>query len=196
MVEKNGLGFIGKQVFENLSALSSKDPQNPIMETAEKMHQKINMDLVTGCYNRNFWEEFTTIKKKENTSIIMCDVDGLKKINDEKGHLVGDNLIKSVASYLKKEFNQENNIVIRYGGDEFIIICTNIKDKDSFLTETIEKFNSEKLKGFNVSFGIAHFDSSETSLKDTFNRADDLMYRNKKEGYIQSVADAYLPVSV
>ena len=204
MSEKHGLGPFASQI--NLQP----DPNVPdgktgipVIDAAEDIYKKLFIDSATGCYNRNFFDDFIENKfnprRGDEASIIMCDVNGLKEINDknEGGHSLGDALLKRTAIFLKENFIRKGDLVVRYGGDEFIVICSHVGDKDKFTKEVNQRFNinNQKKKNINFAFGIAHFDSqididglaipgkqNEDKMKQTtFNRADRLMYSKKAE---------------
>lgn len=78
-------------------------------------------DLPTLAYNRNWWEHIGISKYSQKACYItMIDVNGLKLINDTKGHVEGDKIIKMVAASLHKIFKGQD--LVRYGGDEFVLI--------------------------------------------------------------------------
>lgn len=90
-------------------------------------YSKSIIDAITGLYNRNYLEEIReTIcySKFKNISLILIDIDNLKNINDNYGHLEGDKAIEIVGNSIKNNIRTED-IGIRYGGDEFIIILFN-----------------------------------------------------------------------
>jgi diguanylate cyclase len=90
---------------------------------------KVMVDSVTGLNNRNYWELinngsiFYPYNSKEFTLIII-DIDNLKEINDNLGHLAGDEAIKIVGESIKRNIRKED-LGVRYGGDEFIILLFN-----------------------------------------------------------------------
>ncbi len=145
-------------------------------------------DSLTGLYNRAFFDlEFNRLQFSLAlpVSIMVIDVDGLKKINDSKGHEAGDKLIISVAKVLKEAFRGDD-IVARIGGDEFAAILPETdEDGAQHLLERInkcrERYNMANLRNpVSFSVGVA------TSLKGTdaqavFKRADERMYADKAE---------------
>jgi len=147
------------------------------------------MDSLTGCYNRNAWEDFQKhfdIGRGNKTTIIMIDLNGLKKINDQEGHLAGDKYIKNTVSYLQEVFSRAGDQVYRIGGDELAVTCDFIvpEKRDEFNSYLFSHFNYDLLekKGLDFAFGVAHTDAKQdVSIKDTIKRADTAMYQNKKE---------------
>ena len=134
---------------------------------------------MTGLYNRKILKH-----TKNYGSIILCDIDYFKKINDGYGHVVGDRVLVEISRILKNNVDK-NQIVCRWGGEEFIIL---LKNKDQY--EAYELANNIKNKlselqnifGFNVtmSFGISLI--KEDDMVDSIIKADIAMYQSKKEG--------------
>lgn len=108
----------------------------------EKLRYLSEIDILTGLYNRNCFEE--KIKELNHASfhplgIIMGDVNGLKLLNDTLGHLEGDKLLKSISKVLKSVC-KESGYVFRWGGDEFIILVPNCDEiKCERLIKNIQK---------------------------------------------------------
>ncbi len=146
-------------------------------------------DSLTKLYNRTFFEEELSRLEKSRLfpiSIFMIDVDGLKIINDTQGHAVGDELLQRLAQALQKSFRPED-MVARIGGDEFVIVLPMTKENAAHLAlKRINHFlelnshnknnNSNAIK---ISIGIATCDK-QGSLLNTFKKADDLMYLDKR----------------
>ena len=150
----------------------------------------MRLDYLTGVFNRRHLENFLRRKIGENNPSfagIMLDIDSYKKINDEYGHLVGDQALVDFARVLKKSVGV-NDVVARYGGDEFMIViaANDAKRLQSVVDEikdNIEKFNAKKKYPFslNASLGQALYVPSEKKTMEQFiNYVDDLMYKNKK----------------
>ena len=117
-------------------------------------------DAMTGLHNRAFFsEELLRLEecKLYPVSIIIADVDGLKAVNDEQGHLAGDALIKRTAVLLKKTFSSED-VSARLGGDEFGVLMPN--------TDTAEAEN--KLAQLRVALGAENQDGKSAPLRISF----------------------------
>ena len=118
-------------------------------------------------------------------SIIVLDMDNLKKINDQQGHLAGDVALQNVAYLVKKCFRSED-VIARIGGDEMAVLLpgmTNegvLKSKERILSE-IDMHNVKNgvRTSLSVSIGCATAQQGEL-LTDTFKRADARMYEDKK----------------
>ena len=145
-------------------------------------------DELTGLYNRRFFEEehkrLDTQRQLPET-IIMADINGLKNINDKYGHKMGDELIKAVSRILK-ECCRKEDIVARWGGDEFIILLPKTTEKDAKdLIERIRKaYSMQKLENkinISISLGFATKNSLTKNIEDVIEQADKNMYIDKFE---------------
>ncbi|HLR35422.1 MAG TPA: GGDEF domain-containing protein [Tissierellales bacterium] len=145
-------------------------------------------DLLTGLYNRNYLEEQINnsklIKYKlKNYCLIFIDIDNLKGINDNYGHVKGDKVIKIVGESIKDSMRKED-IAIRYGGDEFIILTFNQNKKiANSIIQTIKKeirqsIGKEKIN-ISISAGIACTDCF-INFQDMLRIADKDLYEEKK----------------
>lgn len=147
--------------------------------------KKSYFDELTGCYNRNFFE--TRLKEYSNclgVGIIVCDLDGLKQINDALGHSFGDQIIQSVAKSIRKIISRED-LFFRIGGDEFVIITENRSLIDiSIIVALIKnkfKISNGKNDNFPISVSVGYSlkeDKSE-SIKEVLKTADYFMYQHK-----------------
>jgi diguanylate cyclase (GGDEF)-like protein len=164
----------------------------------EKMEKELdymaNHDPITGSCNRNYLN--TMIKREEkrsrrynhNIGFMMIDIDHFKEFNDRFGHNVGDKILKSVAIFLNRQLRNIDK-VIRYGGDEFLIVLPEAKEDLTKIKERLMKnFNIKGMHEFEVetdfplslSIGIALWDPNrKESIDDIINLADKRMYENK-----------------
>lgn len=139
-------------------------------------------DILTDSYNRNYFEEIL-IKKQFNypLGILLCDIDGLKLINDAFGHLTGDKLLQSFAKAIKEI--SPYYIVSRIGGDEFAILVDNSNDEELESIELIIKESIKKLRLYGIDFGVsvgyAILDEENRDYTRVFNKAENMMYRRK-----------------
>ena len=144
-------------------------------------------DMLTGVYNRNAMNnrisDDVSGKKeiKKPFGVFFIDVNGLKTVNDTKGHLAGDNLLKDVALTLN-ELNAENNEIYRVGGDEFMIIAVDTECDEFEKMKKILLENSEREGRAHFAIGSCHSDENKDILK-AMQKADARMYERKAEYY-------------
>ncbi len=156
--------------------------------TEDHLHYHSYHDSLTGLYNRfSFEEEVARLEKKaaETVTVVMVDIDNLKEINDNEGHLIGDEAIRRVATALQMTFRAED-MIARFGGDEFIILLQNTSREG--LTNSIERLhqnlslanlNWESHYPISISIGGVVSQAGE-SLHETIAKADHRMYLDKK----------------
>ncbi|MCR4585972.1 MAG: diguanylate cyclase [Lachnospiraceae bacterium] len=158
-------------------------------ENSRAFRTMANTDSLTGVRNKHAYsdsEAALNIRIKENEidklAVIVCDVNGLKIINDTLGHAAGDKFIKDACSMICEYFN--HGAVYRIGGDEFAVILQE-KGYDT-MHEVITEFNRKveehiKTKGVVVAIGYSILGPEDEQLHDIFERADKMMYKRKKE---------------
>lgn len=144
-------------------------------------------DTLTGLYNRFYFEEQMKRVEKSNVApvgLIMCDVDGLKLVNDTLGHDEGDELLKSVANVISGCFRKDD-IVARVGGDEFAILLPNserniLESAIKRIRENVSNYNQVSPRvPLSISIGCAvRYDLNKPMLE-LFQEADNNMYREK-----------------
>ena len=145
-VLKHGAGdFIAKPFNETdflaraINLIMNKRARDELVDEQAALYQKVNIDSLTGINNRHFLDEYgdklikSALAKNEAIALMLLDVDQFKEINDMMGHSAGDAILKSVASILKNN-GHSNDIIARYGGDEFIVII-----KDSNQQEALKR---------------------------------------------------------
>ena len=145
-------------------------------------------DPLTGLFNRRGLELSLASLNSSDLPLAVCmfDLDDLKGINDAFGHKAGDLVIRSFSELLVRE-TRNDDILCRYGGDEFIVILKNISDAkviekkgDGICVKFHESLDEEPFPVF-CSGGIVICDSLETRVDDLIDRADHTMYRAKRE---------------
>lgn len=140
-------------------------------------------DLLTDVKNRNCFENRLGGYLDKCTNSLVCvyaDINGLHELNNTKGHEAGDAMLKFVASELKGFFGGEHTY--RLGGDEFLGVRTDVTAEE--INEAVGRIRSRcKEEGYNVSFGAAECLRSGGDMSTAVKRAEELMYREKREFY-------------
>lgn len=177
------------------NAIENIRKQSMLRNAMKRLDDMYIRDSLTGVYNRFGMERyFMELKKKclltnSSMQISFVDVDGLKKINDKCGHEEGDLIIKTAAKILQKKAGK--SYVIRYGGDEFVImgIAKSEKDVEAYwenVDAEIEKYNThhKKQADLSISYGYDVFKIDvNTFLEDCIRVTDQKMYieKNRKK---------------
>lgn len=144
-------------------------------------------DSLTGLYNRSFFaQELERLRRAEmsSVSILVVDVDGLKTMNDSRGHLAGDELLRRTARLLTDTF-REGDVVARIGGDEFAVILPGAHRAlaEQALCRLRSNLATHNASGpqppLSISMGVATGDGTR-DLAATLKEADDQMYLDKQ----------------
>jgi len=149
-------------------------------------------DSLTGAYNHHYFEqtiadeEARARRYKHPISFLMIDITRFKQINDTFGHQVGDEVLEEVSAILKSKV-RETDVVVRYGGDEFLIMFPQTPGEAGAARERIlsvlGELNTNNSKfGFPIilALGSAHWDStSSETIEDALSHADKRMYEHK-----------------
>ena len=182
--------FIGLASIAYDNAILYKKAQEEIAErkiVEEKLRYMSMHDSLTGLYNRTYFEEELhriSSGQFKSVGIVVCDVDGLKVVNDTLGHAFGDALIVTAARALK-EACRHGDMVARIGGDEFVVLLPNAN------VETIEEICrgiEQKVRKYGVvmegkrlrlSIGWAVSRGCSVDMLELFKEADAKMYQDK-----------------
>lgn len=151
-----------------------------LRNNAKVLERSALFDQLTNCKNRKAleWVYKEDYDKSKSLAVVMCDLNGLKEVNDNEGHDAGDRFILSTAEVLKTVFGNED--VYRIGGDEFIALLTNITKME--FEEKLE-LAGNKL-GTTVAIGAAYKDIMDTDFESVLKSADAQMYDNKRNFYV------------
>ena len=175
-----------QKVNEKLETMSMTDPLTKI---ANRRHFE--------DYIGNIWE--LAVRTNINISLVMCDIDYFKNVNDTYGHVMGDEVLKNVAKTIEKSLKRFSDLVARYGGEEFVIvlydtdiqgafelceeIANNLKDPKNFIVNDIE------ILPFTMSFGICSvIPTKDYDYKDLLKFADEALYKAKESGRNRAIA--------
>lgn len=154
---------------------------------SQEMETMAKRDGLTGVLNRNGLREHLAAAleagrtKGEPLSVIMCDIDFFKKVNDTQGHARGDEILKEVSQVFAKNTRLLDRVA-RWGGEEFLILApqTNLQTA-VFAAEKLRKLIAESPSKVTCSFGVAEWRPGE-NLTELIHRADKALYRSKENG--------------
>lgn len=146
-------------------------------------------DSLTGIYNKNnlktIFKKSVKQAKNDNTSlsVIFMDINNFKNVNDNLGHEMGDKILQKLARTIKINIRKRDSL-IRYGGDEFILI---LPDTDKIHAKEVENrivtaINNSELSTYGVSLGlgIANYPEDTYEIEELISFADSRMYQNKE----------------
>ena len=184
-VEIDGTPYV-MEMFKCLDSTSLIDVagQEKIVSKFARYNEKVYKDALTGAYNRRYFEEH--IKKMTGSmGVAMIDLDDFKLYNDILGHNAGDAALETIGKIVQKSIGPDN-ILIRYGGDEFLLVVPNVKE-DEFLKELQQirdKIHDAKVPEYaqlQLSVSIGGVLSNDETIESAVCRADRLMYRAKNQ---------------
>ncbi|QGQ99719.1 GGDEF domain-containing protein [Paenibacillus psychroresistens] len=179
--------------------------QEELFQTNQKLEQMALTDSMTGCYNRHYLtqqlehEVMMNIRYQIPFAIFLLDIDFFKLVNDNYGHLVGDEVICSTVDAIKETLRR-TDILARYGGEEFMIYLPHTTPlQASFLAERVKSaVEKNKIMAENVahslsitismgivsieSFEMENLETPKTYLNELFESVDKALYQAKNEG--------------
>lgn len=165
-----------------------------IIDAEKKQEEKLVRisltDALTGLFNRRAYEkklEEIGTEVPENLVIISMDINGLKTVNDTKGHEAGDELIRGAANCMMSAFIS-NGSIYRIGGDEFVAIIQTEKNEVNSIMEKFQKsvheWHGMLTDELSISCGVVYYcEHHELGMTELFALADKCMYKMKKEHY-------------
>ena len=187
--QKKNISYIESYLNESSSIIEAK-------YTLELMKQNSVTDQLTGLYNRRYLEEIldkiaaSAIREKSLLGILMIDVDFFKKVNDTLGHDAGDEVLKELSKVLLSSV-RDSDFVVRFGGEEFIIVLQNVKDKAG-IVKVAEKIRETfaqtkilvagKTLTKTISIGVSVFPEDTTKIWECIKFADLALYDAKHNG--------------
>jgi diguanylate cyclase (GGDEF)-like protein len=149
-------------------------------------------DALTGLWNRRYFEERLgqeiSIARRQpggKFTLLVLDLNGLKRINDDEGHAAGDAAIQRAAAFLRSRL-REHDVCCRTGGDEFIVILRDLGPSEGvqvcarLRSELLLNNNTSREAPISLSMGIASFPDDSTVGSDLVLRADEAMYADKR----------------
>lgn len=190
LVLVNTFGFLAARRFNYVSREEFRS-WSVVKHAAERDH-------LTGCYNRRYLHEqlMSAVPEASSLSVVLCDIDHFKRINDTHGHGDGDLVLRGFARILEVITREDIDSVVRYGGEEFLIVVpgTDLAGAIALAerlrvtlaaTEVVSQDGVTCLRA-TASFGVATVDLAQVGLdaplKHLISAADELMYRAKRNG--------------
>ena len=174
-------------IFDAVKNTASKNRK--ALENAE-LEKIAYIDTLTNIQSRVAYMKFTkkqALSHRNNMTnspyvFVMMDIDGFKKINDTRGHVIGDEILKCVGSVINEHFKHFQCESFRMGGDEFVLLFEN--KPISNVEDQIKKMNEKlyDLNGITTSYGCCEVDfSNEKPFEEAYKKADKLMYSDKEQ---------------
>ncbi len=167
--------------------------QKNLEQAVEKLHQRASIDPLTKVNNRAELNSRLTatsrdvVEGKCTASVIICDIDYFKRINDTYGHAAGDEALIAFATILK-DAARGTDVVARYGGEEFVILCPDCSIEDAaYKAEAIRRalearpLSAIRGKCLSASFGVAEI-TAQCQGEHALNAADAALLRAKQNG--------------
>jgi diguanylate cyclase (GGDEF)-like protein len=199
------ISFIGGDIFEMRRNLRLK--QKELQHANELISKQASHDALTGIYNRRYLidamarEEARTKRRGGRFSVIICDLDHFKNVNDRFGHLMGDQVLQTCARAIAEQLRAEDSVAIhsdntsndgvvaRYGGEEFVLLLPDTDSEGAQICAERLRHAVQQLRFTNLppdqqvtaSFGVAAFRPGDVS-KDVLARADSALYEAKHAG--------------
>lgn len=169
--------------------LSNIEQYDKLLKSEKELQYLSFHDSLTGLYNRTYLNEILDVKKKiSNTVVFVFDIDKMKYVNDNFGHLEGDKLISAVADILKNCF-RDTDTVARIGGDEFLAYLPDCdmqmaKKLEDRIKETVLTYNKNQQESYlkvSLSIGFTAAENQEDTIEALIQRADAIMYEDKRK---------------
>ena len=203
-LEAGALDFIAKPFVASVMRLRIGrilELEDMRRKLADKLEQKIRevtdiksksqQDALTGLWNRAYTEAAVNdiISKGEHGALFMIDMDNFKAINDNYGHIEGDNTLKMFADTMRK-FSKEGDVLCRIGGDEFVMFVKGAASKAEIgnlagdvISDLCYKIEEKKYEtNSSVSIGIAQVPDDGSDFTTIYNAADKALYYVKQNG--------------
>lgn len=165
------------------NAVFSLNGRDELVSKLARNNEEVYKDSLTGAYNRRYFEE--TLKNSMfSGGVVMIDLDDFKIYNDTQGHDAGDAVLKAVVGTVKETIRSTDTL-IRYGGDEFLLIMPGVENEENFkrkLKEIKRKVHRTDVSGYsaiNLSISIGGVITDKEPLQNAVIRADKLMYTAK-----------------
>ena len=182
------LGFIAQIAYPSVLTLWPSITLSLLLFYLFFLEQQYSIDTLTSLRNRSiFMRDLLNLQhtRTDPATVVVLDLNYLKRINDAHGHKSGDDLLIEAGSLIERSFRGVGK-VYRVGGDEFAVICTyeenaSVEKALALLDTQISLANSLREIPISLAYGFAQCETCIDNLFNTYIAADNAMYRNKKE---------------
>ena len=163
----------------------------------EELEKIAAVDALTGCTNRLGFQKIAPMMVADarrygrDLCLVFFDIDHFKKINDTHGHAAGDEVLRSIASFVRRNI-RSNDLCVRWGGEEFFVMTLGISCEEAYrmaekLRKGIEGLQIDPVGSVSASFGVGCL-RKEENLESFIERVDEALYRSKQEGRNRTTA--------
>ncbi len=194
---KEELDILKEKIIFLKNYLSESSPALEVKLLMNVLKESTFIDGLTGLYNRKFLEESSkklipqALREKTKIGVLMLDMDHFKAVNDEYGHDIGDKVLIELARILNETL-RESDLIIRYGGEEFIVLLVGVKSENDALdvankigenvrNNEINVYAGNKLRK-TISCGLSMFPDDASSFETVIKNADIALYEAKDSG--------------
>jgi diguanylate cyclase (GGDEF)-like protein len=178
---------------ESLAVIETKRLMSTLQDSAL-------IDPLTKLHNRRYLQEYTekivagVLRRGKAIGLIMCDLDYFKQVNDTYGHAAGDIVLQQTSKVIQQSI-RESDIVIRFGGEEFLAVLLDISEGEGMIIAEKIRLNIQQLKikvpegviQKTISMGVSEFPTDTGTMWSCIKFADVALYRAKEEGRNRSV---------
>lgn len=158
-----------------------------------KIKKRSFIDRLTNIYNRNYLYHIEDRIKLDDYILAVIDIDYFKKVNDTYGHDIGDKVLKEIGEILKSTLREDEDIAVRYGGEEFVVLVKASAENKKISSSVIQRiFNSIKEAKFytdeenyiriTASIGINENPGKYKNFQEAFKETDKVLYEVKNTG--------------
>jgi diguanylate cyclase (GGDEF)-like protein len=173
-------------------------------EKSRELEIASRTDVLTGLYNRRYFDELFELewglsnRRRTPLTLLICDIDHFKNVNDTYGHPAGDEYLKLISRHIRQVFQRDTDVVARYGGEEFVVL---LPDRDAEHTRELAQRLGEKVAGTvmeydgkeirtTISQGVTSCVPEPGMDRDRLlTRADNALYEAKNAGRNRIVVD-------
>ena len=188
----SSLGFVRLVAASLLVTLIAVMMDLALIQSNKNYETLSSTDVLTNINNRRKIQEIMSFEMQraerynKDLGLILFDIDDFKKINDQLGHKMGDEVLKNLTKEVKKSLRSSDSFG-RWGGEEFLIIIPEIHEDDALVIAEkirllVSKMDCNVINNLSCSFGVAIFDKKVDTQDSFIDRADKAMYEAKNKG--------------